>query len=174
MKSLLVFLFLLSTVVQAAPASGFFLELIGRVNSLRARSSSTYIPGYPMAEGSGYYHYTLEELGQSKESLQKLLRAGHQYKDRYSRYKSAIPGYPAGEMQKVKMTVGDLLGEYYYPDEKLADLAKALGYKGKLLEADNMITVGALNYLEEFVLNVTSFRKVLRVMEPETSLDIFK
>lgn len=174
MKKLILIILLLPSLSYASPASKMFHELIGVVNSLKARSSVNRIPGYPLAESPGYYHFKYEEIGESKEALQKLLRAGHRYKDKYNRRYNAIPGYPRSEMARVQMTVSDLLGDIYYTDEQLAKVAKSLGYKGKLFDADDMITNDAYYYIEEHVLNVRSFRKVVQALEPEVNLDIFK
>lgn len=174
MKMLLAVLLLLPIFAQAAPGSKLFMQLIDRVNVFKASSSRSYMGGYPLSESPGYNYFKIEELGQSKESLQKLLRAGHKYKDKGNRFHHSIPGYPASEMSRVKMTVADLLGDIHYADEELAQIAKSLGYKDELLDANNMLTDDAFYFLEETTLNVTTFRKVVKVLEPETNLDIFK
>ena len=74
------------------------------------------------------------------------------------------------------MTVSDLLGDYYYSDEQFARLAKNLGYKGKLYSDDYLVSNDAYEFIfsDERVLNLASFRKVVKTLEPDVSLDIFK
>jgi hypothetical protein len=176
MKKIILLLMLLPSLSYGAPVSKMYSGLIGVVNSLKASSSRARIPGYPLSESPGYYHFSYEDIGESKESLQKLLREGHKYKNRYNRVHNSIPGYPASEMGKVKMTVSDLLGDYYYSDEQFARLAKNLGYKGKLYSDDYLVSNDAYEFIfsDERVLNLASFRKVVKTLEPDVSLDIFK
>ncbi len=173
-KFILTILLLLPVLAQASPASKLFLTLIDHVNSLRAHNKLTRIAGYPLSEYPGYYHYKIEDLGQSKESLQKILRAGHRQKDKYNRLHNSIPGYPISEMPQVKLTISDLLGDVYYADEEMITLAKKLGYKDELVDSYGELSDEVWYFFDEKTLDVRSFRKTLEVLEPETSLDIFK
>lgn len=159
---------------QATETSGLFIRLIQTVNSYKAASSPNYAPNYALAESPGYNYYRLEDLGQSKKSLQKLLSAGHKYKDRYNRIHNSIPGYPSSKMERVKMSISDLLGSISYSDLALAEAAKNLGFKGKVLDQNKIITANAQYFIEEQTLNLTTFKKVLRALEPNINPDKFK
>ncbi len=173
-KFLIILLLFTPIVSQATETSGMFYYLVQSVNALKAASSRHNTPGYPLSESPGYNHYKVEELRQSKESVQKLLTAGHKYKDKYNRFHNSIPGYPSSEMGKVKMTISDVLGSVAYSDQRLGRLTESLGYKGQTIGADNMITEDARYYMEEHILNLTSFRKLVKFLEPEINSDIFK
>jgi len=175
MKIILMAIILLGSLSSfAAPQSKLFHRLIGVVNSLKASSNRHSVGGYPLSETPGYHHFKFEEIGESKEALQKLLIAGHNAKNAHNKFHNKIPGFPASEMSKVKMSIDDLLGNYAYTDEEMINIAKSLGYKGQLRDDHGNYHMDIEWFLEEVDLNVTSFRKVVKVLEPEVSLDIFK
>lgn len=159
---------------NAKKTSSLCHQLIEKINSLRAHNTYDSIPGYPVAEIEGYYHYTMEKYGHSKEGIQRLLRAGHKQKDRYNRKFNSVPGYPSSEMPNAKLTISDLLGDIYYPDQKLGELALKLGFNDKLFDENNELLLDVWYFFDEEILNLAKFRKAVEILEPEFDLNKFK